>query len=51
MTYELPEADPKRSQRAFFLGRTITVHVRPNGLARFIIEHGGLNGIAWFDIP
>ena len=51
MTYELPEAGPKRSQPSFFLGRTITVHVRPNGPARFIIEHGGPNGIAWFDTP
>ena len=51
MSYELPEADPKRSQPSFFLGRRMTVHVRPNGPARFIIEHGGPNGIAWFDTP
>jgi hypothetical protein len=52
MSYELPEADPiKGPQPAFFLGRRITVHVRPNGPARFIIEHGGPNGIAWFDTP
>jgi hypothetical protein len=51
MTYELPEADPKQSQSSFFLGRRMTVHVRPNGPARFIIEHGGPDGIAWFDIP
>jgi hypothetical protein len=50
MSYELPEADPiKGPQPSFFLGRKITVHVRPNGPARFIIEHGGPNGIAWFD--
>jgi hypothetical protein len=52
MSYELPEADPiKGPQPSFILGRTITVHVRPNGPARFIIEHGRPNGIAWFDIP
>jgi hypothetical protein len=52
MSYELPEADPmKGPQPSFFLGRRMTVHVRPNGPARFIIEHGGPNGIAWFDTP
>ena len=51
MSYELPEADPKGRQPSLSLGRRITVHVRPNGPARFIIEHGGPNGIAWFDIP
>jgi hypothetical protein len=51
MIYELPEADPERSQPSFFLGRRITVHVRPNGPARFIVEHGGPNGIDWFDTP
>jgi hypothetical protein len=56
MSYELPEAHPmgqstwwKRSN--FALGRTISVHVRPNGPARFIIQHGGPDGIAWFDTP
>ena len=54
MSYELPEAYPiSRSmwELRFVLGRRMTVHVRPNGPARFIIEHGGPNGIAWFDTP
>ncbi len=33
------------------LGRVMTVYVRPNGPARFIILHGGPSGIAWFDTP
>ena len=53
ISYELPEATPIkptwwRSNR-FYLGRRITVHVRPNGPARFVVEHGAPNGIAWFD--
>ena len=51
MSYELPEADPKGHWPTLSLGRRMTVHVRPNGPARFIIEHGGPNGIAWFDTP
>jgi hypothetical protein len=59
MSYELPEADPTKGlgaigilwQASVFLGRRMTVHVRPNGPARFIIEHGVPNGIAWFDTP
>jgi hypothetical protein len=52
MSYELPEADPiKWPPPNLFLGRRMTVHVRPKGPARFIIEHGGPNGIAWFDFP
>jgi hypothetical protein len=52
MNYELPDADPPKGPSPyFFLGRKITVHVRPNGPARFIIEHGGPNGVAWFDTP
>ncbi len=57
MSYELPEAHPIRPKPAepwestFYLGRRMTVHVRPTGPARFIIEHGGSNGIAWFDAP
>jgi hypothetical protein len=35
----------------FFLGRRITLHVRPNGPARFIIEQGRPNDTAWFDTP
>jgi hypothetical protein len=62
MSYELPEAYPithNREAAAYVerkmelhVGRRITVHVRPNGPARFIIQHGGPNGgIAWFDTP
>jgi hypothetical protein len=55
MSYEVPEAYSLRHTRywepAFYLGRTMTVHVRLNGPARFIIEHGGPEGIAWFDTP
>jgi hypothetical protein len=50
MIYELPQAYPMPGG-IFEFGRTITVHVRPSGPARFIIEHGGPNGIAWFDTP
>ena len=53
MSYELPEAHPIKPEvvePSFYLGRRMTVHVRPNGPARFVIEHGGPNGIAWFEI-
>jgi hypothetical protein len=49
MSYELPEAYPKQKW-PFELGQ-ITAHVRPSGPARFIIQHGGPSGIAWFDTP
>jgi hypothetical protein len=50
--YELPEVDPlKWPPPNLFLGRSMTIHIRPKGPARFIIEHGGPNGIAWFDTP
>jgi hypothetical protein len=50
VSYELPEVQPaKGSQR--FLGRRMTAYIRPNGPARFIIQHGGPSGIAWFDTP
>jgi hypothetical protein len=45
MSYDLPEVYGQ------ILGRRITVHIRPNGRARFIIEHGGPDGVAWFDTP
>jgi hypothetical protein len=56
MSYELPEAHPMGQKKwwlrtNFALGRTMTVDVRPSGPARFIIQHGGPNGIAWFDTP
>jgi hypothetical protein len=55
MSYDLPEAHPIKPAKwwepALYLGRRMTVHVRPNGHARFIIEHGGPDGIAWFDVP
>lgn len=51
MSYELPEAHPLKTSNGWYLGRRMTVHVRPNGPARFIIEHGGPDGIGWFDTP
>jgi hypothetical protein len=55
MSYELPDAYPVKQtkwwERAFVLGRRMTVHIRPNGPARFIIEHGASKGLAWFDTP
>lgn len=36
----------------FDLGSQVTVRIRPDGRARFIIEKGGSNGsLAWFDAP
>jgi hypothetical protein len=55
MSYELPEAypitPPKWSEPVFNLGRKMTVHIRPNGPARFIIQQRGPEGIVWFDTP
>jgi hypothetical protein len=57
ISYDLPEAYPISPKRAgespFYLGRKMTVHVRPNGPARFIILRGGRKGNpAWvFDTP
>jgi hypothetical protein len=55
MSYELPEAYPitphRWQQLSFEVGRRMTVHVRPNGPARFIIQHAGPSGISWFDTP
>jgi hypothetical protein len=55
MSYELPEAHPIRNTRwwepAYYFGQTMTVHARPSGPARFIIQHGGPAGIGWFDTP
>jgi hypothetical protein len=47
--YELPDAMATAPWAD--LGRKITVHVRPNGPARFIIEYGAPNGVTWFDTP
>jgi hypothetical protein len=57
ISYELPRGVSDWAPRGVAaaaginLGRRMTVHVRPNGPARFIIEHGAPNGIAWFDTP
>jgi hypothetical protein len=57
ISYELPEAEPfalagrPSKGRGLIVRRKMTVHVRPNGPARFIIQHGGPSGVAWFDIP
>jgi hypothetical protein len=50
MSYELPESSLKQKW-SFEVGRRIIVHVHPSGPARFIIQHGGPNGIVWFDTP
>ena len=50
ISYELPEAH-NTPNWSFDVGGRMTVHVRPNGPARFIIPHGGPSGIAWFDTP
>jgi hypothetical protein len=56
VTYELPEAHPIEAplseppfEPPLHLGRKMIVHVRPIGPARFVIDHGARNGIAWFD--
>ena len=55
ISYELPEAYPitpiKWGEPGFYLGRKVTVHIRPNGPARFIIQQGGPEAIVWFDTP
>jgi hypothetical protein len=51
MSYELPEAHPLKTSKWWDFGRRMTVHVRPSGPARFIIEHGAPDGIGWFDTP
>ena len=51
--YELAEKPWAESSRwygqRFSLGRTITVHIRPAGPARIIVDRGRGNEIAWFD--
>ena len=51
ISYELPEAYPidYYGRKIFVLGRTMMVHIQTNGPARFIIEQGEPDGIAWFD--
>jgi hypothetical protein len=54
ISYELPEARLVKKtpwDSRFYLGRRMTVHVRPSGPARFVIDPGGPNRIAWFDTP
>ena len=56
MTYQLPDARsvvaPDGTTSMLALGRRIILHVRPNGPARFIVEHGAPDGgLAWFDTP
>jgi hypothetical protein len=53
MSYEFPEASLVKATKwqEPDLGKTMIVHVRPNGSARFIIQHGAPNEIAWFDVP
>jgi hypothetical protein len=55
ISYEVPEAylypiSPRWTwDLPFYLGQKMTVHVRPKGPARFIIQDRGPHGIAWFD--
>ena len=53
MSYEITEAYSIKHNKvwgpALYLGRKLIIHIRPNGPARFVIEHGRPNGIAWFD--
>jgi hypothetical protein len=53
ITYELAEKPWAEFSRwygqRFTLGRTITVHIRPAGSARIIVDRGRGNEIAWFD--
>jgi hypothetical protein len=51
MSYELPDTIRYKLGGVVDVGRRMTVFVRPNGPARFIIQHGGPSGIAWFDTP
>jgi hypothetical protein len=56
ISYELPDINGPHqigvdTWQLGFRWRRMTVHVRPSGPARFIIEHGGPSGIAWFDTP
>ncbi len=56
ISYELPEVTTLGQVPGFYSdfkypGRTITVHIRPNGPAHFIIEHSAPDGFAWFDTP
>jgi hypothetical protein len=55
ISYEFPEAVRISNEMwwhlAFNLGRKMTVYVRPNGPARFVIQHGGSGGIVLFDTP
>ena len=56
ISYELPEANFVKRKDWLWpdteFGQRITVHIRPRGPARFIIERGGPDGgLAWFDTP
>ena len=56
VAYELPELRrivTLGSHRPVLeLGHEMTVHIRPRGPARFIVEHGAPDGgLAWFDTP
>ena len=56
INYELPDAravaGPDGASPMLAPGRHIIVHIRPDGPARFIVEHGASDGgLAWFDTP
>jgi hypothetical protein len=55
MAYDLPDARPAADSGGMSmlaLGQHMILHVRPNGPARFIVEHGAPDsGLVWFDTP
>ena len=56
IVYDLPSARPveagDRWRPIFEPPQQMTVHIRPLGRARFIVEHGGSDGgLLWFDAP
>ena len=53
IVYELPDATSGNIgvNAAPDFGRRMTVHIRPRGPARFIIEDRGPGNLIWFDVP
>lgn len=53
VAYDLPDATSGNIglNAAPDFGRRMTVHIRPRGPARFIIEDRGPRNLIWFDAP
>jgi hypothetical protein len=56
IAYDMPNATPSAGSGTwrpiFDPPQRLTVHIRPQGRARFLIEHGAPDGgLAWFDTP